>query len=419
MSAQAGIFDARQLGASQDPAQTAVIVIEGRAEEIAQDEIARELADAAINGGMLVISVSLLPADATAWLGAATPGGAEGCSLHPGSAPNLVKVRSDRAGHFLASNLGLILRSNGVRAVVLAGNAPADFAATLHHALALQGCPMLAPASEIEAKRLGASWRDDRKNRRNWQPQSKAADLLTTLEQRIDPHHAALVLIDVQNDFCDALGAVGRGGEPITMIRAAVARIKALLAAARAAGVAVIHVRAEYGELYRGIGSPYRFPATNAMEPAVWTASAADLAAGVSFAANEVEVCLPGSWGQQFVDGIEPRTDEPIVTKHRFSAFVDTGLDLMLRARGIKTVILAGVTTNCCVESTAREVAMRDFYLVVAEDCVAVKDRLRSLHDASLESMRLYFGQVRPAGEVIQAWEAAAGPQAAAKGTAS
>jgi hypothetical protein len=130
MSAQAGIFDARQLGASQDPAQTAVIVIEGRAEEIAQDEIARELADAAINGGMLVISVSLLPADATAWLGAATPGGAEGCSLHPGSAPNLVKVRSDRAGHFLASNLGLILRSNGVRAVVLAGNAPADFAAT-------------------------------------------------------------------------------------------------------------------------------------------------------------------------------------------------------------------------------------------------------------------------------------------------
>jgi hypothetical protein len=50
---------------------------------------------------------------------------------------------------------------------------------------------------------------------------------------------------------------------------------------------------------------------------------------------------------------------------------------------------------------------MRDFYLVVAEDCVAVKDRLRSLHDASLESMRLYFGQVRPAADLIQAWESA------------
>ena len=169
----------------------------------------------------------------------------------------------------------------------------------------------------------------------------------------------------------------------------------------------MIHVRAEYGAIYRGVGSPYRFPATGVMDMAVWTASAADLASGESFGADEVEVCLPGTWGAQFVDGIVPQSDEPVVTKHRFSAFVDTGLELMLRARGIKTVILAGVTTNCCVESTAREVAMKDYYLVVAEDCVAVKDKLRSLHDASLASMRLYFGQVRPAAELIGIWQAA------------
>jgi nicotinamidase-related amidase len=356
MSVQAGIFDARQLDVSHDPAQTAVIVVDGSAGEATHDEIATELSGAAVSAGMLVIRVSLLPGDAAPWRGAAAPGTSEGCSLRPGDAPNIVQVRSDRAGHFLASNIGLIMRSNGMHAVALAGEAPSDFAATLRHTLALQGYPMLAPDSAAEARRLGTSWRDDRKNRRNWQPQSKAADLLTTLEQRIDPRHAALVLIDVQNDFCDARGAVGRSGEPVTMIRAAVARIKELLAAARAAGVTIIHVGAEYGELYRGIGSPYRFPATNAMEPVVWTASAADLSTGQSFAADQVEVCLPGSWGQQFVDGIVPQPDEPVVTKHRFSAFVDTGLDLMLRARGIKTVILAGVTTNCCVESTAREV---------------------------------------------------------------
>jgi nicotinamidase-related amidase len=418
MSAQAGIFDARQLEVSQDPAQTAVIVVEG-AGEARHDGIANELTGAAVSAGMLVIRVSLLSEDAAPWRGAATPGTTEGCSLRPGDMPNVVQVRSDHAGHFLASNIGLIMRSNGMHAVVLAGHAPSDFAATLRHTLALQGYPMLAPADANEAHRLGASWRADRKNRRNWQPPSKAADLLTTLAQRIDPQHAALVLIDVQNDFCDTRGAVGRGGEPVTMIRSAVARTKDLLAAARAAGAAIIHVRAEYGELYRGIGSPYRFPASNAMEPAVWTASAADLSSGESFAANEVEVCLPGSWGQQFVEGIVPRPDEPVITKHRFSAFVDTGLDPMLRARGIKTVILAGVTTNCCVESTAREVAMRDFYLVVVEDCVAVKDRLRSLHDASLESMRLYFGQVRPAAELIEAWDSAGRPQAGAKSSPS
>jgi nicotinamidase-related amidase len=419
MSVQAGICDARQLEVSQDPAQTAVIVVDGNAGESAQDENAKELSGAAVSAGMLVIRVNLLPGDAAPWRGAATPGTSEGCSLRPGDTPNIVHVRSDRAGHFLASNIGLIMRSNGMQAVVLAGDAPSEFAATLGHTLALQGYPMLAPADATDARRLGASWRDDRKNRRNWQPQSKAADLLTTLEQRIDPHHAALMLIDVQNDFCDTRGAVGRSGEPVTMISSAVARIKELLAAARAAGVAIIHVRAEYGELYRGIGSPYRFPASNAMEPAVWTASAADLSSGESFAANEVEVCLPGTWGQQFVDGIVPRADEPVITKHRFSAFVDTGLDPMLRARGIKTVILAGVTTNCCVESTAREVAMRDFYLVVAADCVAVKDRLRSLHDASLESMRLYFGQVRPAAELIGAWDSAGLLQASAKSSSS
>jgi nicotinamidase-related amidase len=139
-------------------------------------------------------------------------------------------------------------------------------------------------------------------------------------------------------------------------------------------------------------------------DTAVWTASAADLSADARFDSSSVEVCLPGSWGGQFVDGIVPQSDEAVVTKHRFSAFVDTGLDLMLRARGIRTVIAAGVTTNCCVESTVREAAMRDFYVVVPEDCVAVKDKLADLHEASLESIRLYFGQVRPSTDLIAVW---------------
>ncbi len=127
---------------------------------------------------------------------------------------------------------------------------------------------------------------------------------------------------------------------------------------------------------------------------------------------------MPGSWGGQFVDGIVPQSGEAIVTKHRFSAFVDTGLDLMLRARGIRTVIAAGVTTNCCVESTVREAAMRDFYLVVPEDCVAVKDKLADLHAASLESIRLYFGLVRPSTDLIAAWHRMAVARAAGNSAA-
>jgi nicotinamidase-related amidase len=402
MSADAVIADADEAIVAPSAAATALMVVDGGSGEVAQ-----VLLDAALRANMLVIDVELLASDAVPWLGAAAPGAVDGCALGPGTAPNRVRVRTDRGAVFLASNIDLILRSNGISTVVLAGGEPWDFVAAIDTTLVTRGYGAVSPVTSGAARALASAWCSDRSNHRGWQPAGKAAELLSSLEARIDPRHAALVLIDVQNDFCDSRAAAGRNGDAIEMIGSAVGRIKQLLAAAREAGVTVIHVRAEYGALYRGIGSPYRFPATGVMEPAVWTASAADLASGASFAENEVEVCLPGSWGAQFVDGIVPQANEPVVTKHRFSAFVDTGLELMLRARGIKTVVLAGVTTNCCVESTAREVAMKDYYLVVAEDCVAVKDKLRSLHDASLESMRLYFGQVRPAAELIGIWQAA------------
>jgi nicotinamidase-related amidase len=403
MSAAASIAEVDDATVAPSAAATALMVVDGGSGEAAQI-----LLEAALRANMLVIDVALLASDAVPWLGPAAPGAVDGCSLGPGAAPNRVRVRTDRGGVFLASNIDLILRANGINTVVFAGGEPRDFvAAAIDTTLVTRGYRIATPTTSAEATAIATAWHADRTNHRGWQPAGKAAELLSSLEARIDPRHAALVLIDVQNDFCDSRGAAGRNGDAIEMVGAAVARIKELLAAARAAGLTVIHVRAEYGALYRGIGSPYRFPATGAMEPAVWTASAADLTSGASFGADEVEVCLPGSWGAQFVDGVVPQPDEPVITKHRFSAFVDTGLELMLRARGIKTVILAGVTTNCCVESTAREVAMRDFYLVVPQDCVAVKDKLRSLHEASLESMRLYFGQVRPAAELIGIWQGA------------
>jgi nicotinamidase-related amidase len=400
MSAQAAFASAYAAIVAPSAATTALMVVDG-----GSGETAKILLDAALHADMLVIDVELLATDAAPWLGTAAPGTADGCALGPGAAPNRLRIRTDGGAVFLASNVDLVLRSNGINKVVFAGGEPWEFIAVVDTTLAMRGYGVVSPATSEEATALATAWRADRSNQRGWQPAGKAAELLSSLEARIDPRHAALVLIDVQNDFCHSHGAAGRTGDAIEMIQSAVARIKGLLAAARESGVAVIHVRAEYGALYRGIGSPYRFPATDVMDAAVWTASAADLANGASFTESEVEVCLPGTWGAQFVEGIVPQPNEPVVTKHRFSAFADTGLELMLRARGIKTVILAGVTTNCCVESTAREAAMRDFYLVVAEDCVAVKDKLRSLHDASLESMRLYFGQVRPASELMSIWQ--------------
>ncbi|MEJ0068978.1 MAG: isochorismatase family cysteine hydrolase [Pseudomonadota bacterium] len=238
---------------------------------------------------------------------------------------------------------------------------------------------------------------------RGWQPAVKAAKLLRTLDERIDPAHTALVLIDVQNDFCDERGAAGQRGEAIEMIKATVPRIRTLLDWARRADAMVIHVKAEYGAMTRHVGAPHRFPGAT-REGAVWTASAAEIDPAGGFAEGATEVCRAGTRGAAFVDGIVPQGAEQVVIKHRFSGFTDTRLDLLLRSNGIKTIVVAGVTTNCCVESTVRDAAMRDFYIVVAADGVATKDMHEAAHRASLETMGIYFAQVRPSAEIIESW---------------
>ncbi|ETW92050.1 MAG: hypothetical protein ETSY2_54730, partial [Candidatus Entotheonella gemina] len=110
------------------------------------------------------------------------------------------------------------------------------------------------------------------------------------------------------------------------------------------------------------------------------------------------------TWGGDFVAALKPLESEPVVVKHRYSAFVDTRLDLLLRSNGIRTVILPGVATHCCVESTARDAAMRDYYVVVPEDGVAVRGKQRPLHEASLEVLGTYFGLVAPLRDIETVW---------------
>ncbi|MDB5516368.1 MAG: Nicotinamidase-related amidase [Tardiphaga sp.] len=346
--------------------------------------------------GWLVIDLHDIVATDGPWRGAATPGAA-GCRVLPGTDPRHFEFHGDADGIFLVSSIDLLLRSNGARWLVFVGRPNETFRRTLDAFASVQGYTI--------------AWRDGAFDPATDAPSSGEDGagkelVLPDLAARVSPQHAALVLIDVQNDFCADEGATGRGGQPMTMIKAAVERIRELLTAARKAGLFVVHVRAEYGEMYRSVGSPYRYPISGGREPAVWTASAADLTQVERFSNASVEVCLPGSWGGEFVDGIVPLADEAVITKHRFGAFADTGLDRLLRARGISSLIVAGVTTNCCVETTAREAVMRDFHLVVAQDCVAVKDHLADLHRATLESLGLYFGLVHPSHLIMAQWSA-------------
>ena len=93
---------------------------------------------------------------------------------------------------------------------------------------------------------------------------------------------------------------------------------------------------------------------------------------------------------------------EAIVTKHRYSAFHNTDLETILRANGIRTVVLSGCATNVCVETSAREAFLRDYYVVIAEDGTA--GYALEKHESTLKTIDLYFGEVASIADVVSHW---------------
>jgi nicotinamidase-related amidase len=336
----------------------------------------------------LMLDVELIEAENGPWVGAAMPGSPNGCGIFAGAESREFRARCDTNCIYLSATLDQLLSANRIRGIFLVGEAPASF---------VDGVRIFAITHGYEF-RVGPP---DQIGGLTVEP---VRPLERDFASRLSPENVALLLIDFQNDFCAAEGATGRTGASMRMIDAAVRRTRHLLRSAREHGIFVVHVRAEYGKPWRSASSPYRFPVEGRREPAVWTASASDMSTNRWFEEEETEVCRTGTWGAEFVEGLRPEPGEAVITKHRFGAFASTGLDQLLRARGLSSLIVAGVTTNCCVETTAREAVMREFNLIVVEDCVGVKDHLADLHRATLEALATYFGLVRPASDIIAEW---------------
>lgn len=328
----------------------------------------------------------------------------------------VVKIAHVGPSPFHASDIDLVLRSNGLRRLYIRGEDTAALRLA-YDALRMGYAPVLVrpadPGLEVLGLRLDQMTPPEFLGRlsstargpRNWHETVKAARMSRPFVDRIVPARTALIMIDVLNDFCSNSGVISKTAATMPQVTAALPRMRALLDGARRVGAHVIHVQAIYGPMFRGQGSPYRYPSVQTSEGAVWCASAADIGDTVpSFDPAMTEVCREESWGADFVDGFAPLPDETVIRKHRYSAYLDTALSGELRRRGIETVVLAGVTTNCCVESTARDLSMSDYDTIVVEDCVAVKDQVLHLHEASLEQIRTYFGIVTPSQRILDAW---------------
>jgi ureidoacrylate peracid hydrolase len=117
---------------------------------------------------------------------------------------------------------------------------------------------------------------------------------------------------------------------------------------------------------------------------------------------TSIPVCADGSWEGDWYGEVRPEPGDIIVTKHRYAAFHNTDLDLILRSNGIRTVIITGVVTNVCVETTAREAFVRDYYVVVVEDGTAAY--LPEDHVATLRNIDRFFGEVAPMKTLTGIW---------------
>ncbi|WP_436772507.1 cysteine hydrolase family protein [Yinghuangia sp. YIM S09857] len=181
---------------------------------------------------------------------------------------------------------------------------------------------------------------------------------------------AAVLVVDMQNGFCRPTGSVARYVGMLPNMDAVVAEQVALLDSARAAGLPVVYTRHTWRADLLDLPPKLREPFPEGVSP-----------------------MAPSSWDVQVLDELTPADHDPVIDKNRFDAFLYTDLEVVLRALGVRQLLVAGVMTNFCVESTVRTASQLDYDVHVAEDCTsAPPDR----HGPALEAMGALFATVGP-----------------------
>ena len=197
----------------------------------------------------------------------------------------------------------------------------------------------------------------------------------------IAPGRTALLVIDCQVDFGAPDGAMGRQGVDMTAPQAALGKAQALVEAARAAGVPVVFVR---------LLTPAK--GVDPMLREAWERRGESVP----------DLCVEGTHGAEFT-GPLPQAGEKIISKTRYSAFANTGLAGQLHGQGVDTLVLAGLTTECCVASSAWDGFERDFHIFIAADACAAYEK--DLHDHALEALALNGATVCDTSDFAALWD--------------
>jgi ureidoacrylate peracid hydrolase len=224
----------------------------------------------------------------------------------------------------------------------------------------------------------------------------------------IDIAKTVVIVVDMENDFAAKGGMFDRAGTDISGAQRAIGPTAKVLATARQAGMKIIYLKMGYRPDLSDLGAPDSVNRTRHLRFGVGTNIRAP-------DGRESRLLIRDTWDTDIVNELKPQTGDITIYKTRFSGFYETELDATLKKLGIKYLIVTGVTTSICVESTVRDAMFRDYLCVLLKDCMSepIGSNLpRSNHDASLLITEVLFGWVSDSNQLMKAL--AAQPGAAA-----